>query len=113
MAIEGNSSPPPAAANGPPHAAVSLRGAGRVQRRVWRAFMTNPDREMTTADLVRWCYPRWDGKPLRKQRHAIRRAAARVATRVRVLPGGVVFRAFVSKSVSNAGQSPNNCESDQ
>ncbi len=94
MAQNGNSRPRPASADGPPHAIVDLRQAGRVQRRVWRAFMTNPDVEMTTADLARWCYPRWDGEPLRKHRWAIVRAAQRVATRVRRdRPGGVVFRA--------------------
>lgn len=76
--------------------------------------MSNPDIEMTTADLVAWCYPRWIGEPLRKHRWAIVRAALRVATRVRRdRPGGVVFRAFGSKAVANAGLSDDNCESAQ
>jgi hypothetical protein len=75
-------------------AVVSLCGAGRVQRRIFRCFLTFPGLEMTTVDLARWCYPRLDGEPLRKHRHAIRRAALRMATRVRRdRPGGVVFRA--------------------
>jgi hypothetical protein len=87
--------------SGPGHAVVALHGAGRVQRRIWRAFMTFPDVEMTTADLVRWCYPRWDGEPGRHHRRAIVRAALRVATRVRRdRPGGVVFKAFGGKGES-------------
>jgi len=46
---------PAAGASGPGHAVVALRGAGRIQRRIWRAFMTFPDAEMTTSDLVPWC----------------------------------------------------------
>jgi len=92
------SRPPAAGASGPGHASVDLWHAGEIQRRIWRAFMTNPDIEMTTADLARWCYPRLAGEPARKHRWAIVRAALRVATRVRRdRPGGVVFRAFGSK----------------
>jgi hypothetical protein len=36
--------------------------------------MTNPEIEMTTADLARWCYPRLEGEPARKHRWAIVRA---------------------------------------
>jgi hypothetical protein len=58
--------------------------------------MSNPNAELTTADLAAWCYPRLVGEPLRKHRWAIVRAALRVATRVRRdRPGGVVFRAKV------------------
>jgi hypothetical protein len=70
--------------------------AGRVQWRVWRAFVANPDRELTTADLVAWCYPSLVGKPGRPQWVAIRRAAEKVAVRVsrtHTRPGGVVFKA--------------------
>jgi hypothetical protein len=95
MAQAENSRPQPAATNGAGPAFVDLRQAGRVQRRVWRAFMTNPAVELTTADLARWAYPRLNGEPLRKHRWAIVRAAQRVATRVRRdRPGGVVFRAL-------------------
>lgn len=64
--------PPLVMTDGPPHAVVDLRAAGRIQRRVWRAFMTNPDQELTTADLARWCYPRLEGEPARKHRCANR-----------------------------------------
>ena len=90
---------PAASDGGAGHAFVSLRGAGRVQRRIWRAFMTHPEAELTTAALVGWAYPRWTGEPLHKHRIAIVRAASRVATRVRRdRPGGVVFRAFEAKA---------------
>jgi hypothetical protein len=102
MAEMGKSRATPAGASGAAVAAVDLRGAGRVQRRVWRAFMTFPDVELTTADLARWAYPRLEGEPARKHRWAIVRAAQRVAMRVRRdRPGGVVFRAFGSKMVAD------------
>ena len=92
-------------------AVVSLHGAGRVQRRIWRAFMTHPDAELTTAALIAWEYPRWTGEPSHKQRIAIVRAAQRVAERVRRdRPGGVVFRALGSNAVANTGSSAGNCE---
>ena|ERR1700690_3436214 len=110
----GNSRPPAAWTDGQGGASVDLRGAGKLQRRVWRAFATFPDLEMTTADLARWCYPRIEGQPARKHRWAIVRAAARVATRVRRdRPGGVVFRALDSKSVSKAAIASGNIESAQ
>jgi hypothetical protein len=91
-----------------------IRGAGRVQRGVWRAFMTFPDCEMTTAELARWAYPRLRGEPQRKHRWAIVRAASRVAERVRRdRPGGVVFRAFGSNPVADCGFADDNCESAQ
>jgi hypothetical protein len=107
------SRPPPAAGSGPAHAVVDLWEAGRIQRRIWRAFMTYPDQELHTADLVRWCYPRLEGKPQRKHRWAIVRAARRVATRVRRDGRGVVFKAFGSKAVANEASQGLNCESDQ
>jgi len=79
---------------------VDLHGAGQIQRRVWRAFMAQPNAELTTAQLAAWCYPRLEGGPRRKHRWAIVRAAERVAQRVRRdRPGGVVFRAFGSNAV--------------
>lgn len=93
---------PGAGVSGTGPATVDLRGAGRVQRRVWRAFMAQPTAELTTADLARWVYPRLEGAPARKHRWAIVRAAQRVAERVRRdRPGGVVFRAFGSKPVAD------------
>jgi hypothetical protein len=98
MAKVENRRAPAASGSGPGHAFVDLRAAGKVQRRIWRAFMTNPDSELTTRDLARWAYPRLEGEPARKHRWAIVRAALRVATRVRRdRPGGVVFRGAGSK----------------
>jgi hypothetical protein len=76
--------------------------------------MVNPDREMTTAELARWAYPRLFGEPARKHRWAIVRAASRVAVRVRRdRPGGVVFRAFGSKSVAECDSVEDNSDSNQ
>lgn len=71
-----------------------MKRLGPIQRRIWRAFIAKPDAELRTVDLVPWCYPRLVGKPQRKHRWAICRAAQSVAVRVRRdRPGGVVFRA--------------------
>ncbi len=110
----GESSGHTACVSGAGAASVSLRGRGRIQRRIWRAFMAFPDQELTTADLARWCYPRWADKPLHKHRLAIVRAASRVAQRVRRdRPGGVVFKAFGSNPVANAVPNSIDCESAQ
>ena len=93
---------------------VDLYGAGKVQRRVWRAFVASPDLELTTAELARWAYPKLAESPSRKHRWAIVRAAQRVAERVRRdRPGGVVFRALGSNAVANTASSAGNCESAQ
>ena len=115
MAKEGKSRAGTAWTDGRGGTSVALvRGAGKVQRRIWRAFMSLPGAELTTADLAAWCYPRSLGEPDRHQRRAIVRAAARVATRVRRdRPGGVVFRALDSNSVSNQALSSGNSESAQ
>jgi hypothetical protein len=99
--IEGNTGSP----DGPAPAAVSPRGYGRAQRRIWRAFLAMPDRELTTADLVSWCYPRLVGKPGRPQWVAIRRAAEKVALRIsrtHTRPGGIIWRAKADEA--NQGQ---------
>lgn len=65
---------------------------GKLQRRIWRAFIADPDAELRTVDLVPFCYPRLTGEPQRKHRWAICVAARRVARRVRRdRPGGVVW----------------------
>src|SRR5690348_6289124 len=103
-----------ACGDGAPGAVVDLHGAGRLQRRVWRAFASLPGAELTTAELACWAYPRLTGQPSRKHRWAIVRAAQRVALRVRRdRPGGVVFRAMDSKSVSKPMSLSDNSESDQ
>jgi hypothetical protein len=35
------------------------RGAHQIGRGIWRAYVTHP--ELTTAELIRWAYPR--GQP--------------------------------------------------
>jgi hypothetical protein len=77
-------------------ASVSPRGLGKVQRGVWRCFIAFPAKDLTTADLVGFCYPRLEGKPGRPEWVAIRRAAEKVAVRVsrtHTRPGGIVWRA--------------------
>jgi hypothetical protein len=104
----------PAPADGSNVSVASLYGAGKVQRRVWRAFIANPGLELTTAELARWAYPRLSGEPLHKHRLAIVRAAERVAERVRRdRPGGVVFRAFGSDAVADTASRAGDCESAQ
>lgn len=88
----------PALTDGKTVAVVSCRGLGRVQLRIWRAFVAMPEAELATADLATWAYPRLVGKPLHKHRLAIVRAAQRVATRVRRDRRGVVWRAKADAS---------------
>lgn len=71
---------------------VDWYGLGPIQRRIRRAFVTNPDRQFHTVELVALCYPRLTGKPARKHRWAICRAAKRVAHRVGRDSQGVIFR---------------------
>lgn len=101
-----NRTPPAAEGSGATLAPVDLRGAGRIQRRVWRAFMASPNAELTTTQLAAWCYPRLQGEPGRKHRWAIVRAAERVAKRVRRdRPGGVVFKAMADTSSAEMASS--------
>src|SRR4029077_10099720 len=72
----------------PPNGEVGLAMSwppklGKLQKRIKRAFMAQPGAELTTGDLVRWCYPRPASQTRRKQRFAIRRAAPAVAVEVR------------------------------
>ena len=87
---------PPALTDGARPASVAPRGYGRVQRQVWRCFIAFPAKDLSTGDLVAWCYPRTIGKPNRHKWRAIRRAAAKVAVRIsrtHTRPGGVIWRA--------------------
>ena len=70
-----------------------MSGLGPIQRRIWRAFIANPGAELLTSELAQWAYPRWKDKPQRKHLSAIRRAARKVAIRVRRERLGIVFRA--------------------
>jgi len=60
-----------------------MSGLGSIQRRVWRAFIAQPGALLTTGDLVRWCYPRPNGRTLNKHRFVIRR----VSTAMQVYAG--------------------------
>jgi hypothetical protein len=71
---------------------------GKLQRRILRAFIAEPGRK-TTAELVRWCYPRLTGPILGKHRYCVRIAAQRVAVRVgRTYPGGFIWEAKAEHS---------------
>jgi hypothetical protein len=72
---------------------------GRVQLRVRRAFLANPNRELTTRELMEWTHAGrlYQGQDSHRERHnycrAIRRAAERYGERVgRVRPAGNVWR---------------------
>ena len=70
-----------------------MSGFGPIQRRVWRAFVAHPGAELTTGQLVRWCYPRLNGRTLNKHRFVIRRAAEAVAVRAgKGWRGSIVWR---------------------
>ena len=60
---------------------------GKIQKRIKRAFIANPDRELTTAELVEWAYPRQHTAE-HWQRWNVKRAAAKVARLVRKGAGG-------------------------
>lgn len=72
--------------------AARLRGA--IQKRVRRAFIAHPGREFRTVELLCFCFPRVPAEGIKqKHRISIRRAADRVAYRVRrEFPGGIVYR---------------------
>jgi hypothetical protein len=59
------------------------RRLGPVQRRIWRAFIANPDRDLSTDDLIRWAFPRHRGPIEHKHRVSVLRATYAVAEVVR------------------------------
>jgi hypothetical protein len=76
--------------------------AGKLQKRVRRAFLAQPGARLTTVQLVAWCFPRLTGPVLHKHRYCVRRAAAAVADRVgRTYPGGFIWVAKPSHSLPN------------
>ena len=74
---------------------VMRRLGGRVQRGVRRALLVHG--EATTAELLRWCYPRGPGRDRHERKNrcrAVRYVAEKAAICVgRVWPGGVIWRA--------------------
>jgi hypothetical protein len=69
-----------------------MNGPGPNQRRIRQAFVANPGARLTTADLIRWCYPRLRGAPKSKHHYCVVRSASFAAERVdRVNPGGYVW----------------------
>ncbi len=58
---------------------------GRVQRQIARAFISNPGIPLSTAQLIRYCYPRLKCGHFESWRYRqVREAAARFAVRVGV-----------------------------
>jgi hypothetical protein len=56
---------------------------GPVQRRISRAFIVDPDAELSTTELVRLAYPRLRADELKRSNwYSVRLAAAAVAVRV-------------------------------
>jgi len=84
-----------------------MPGLGKIQRRIQRAFVANPGARLTTADLVRWSYPRWNGPVHSKSQMPVRRAAEAVAVRVgRTWPGGYIWVGKSSQSLSDDKSQP-------
>jgi hypothetical protein len=71
-----------------------MKGLGKVQRGIARAFRVGE--ELTTRQLMTWCYPRHHWRSLRDRRNAcrvIRRVADRMCERAgRRWPEGVIWR---------------------
>ena len=59
-----------------------MPGLGKIQRRIVRAFVAKPGELLTTADLIRWSYPRRAEPIALKHFISARRAAEAVADRV-------------------------------
>jgi hypothetical protein len=75
------------------------RGVGRVQRRVWRAFISGD--EWTTRQLAEWVWPR--GFPRGRNMWRVRREARKWALPAdRIRPGGILWRRRVADKSSAA-----------
>jgi hypothetical protein len=75
-----------------------MKGPGRIQKGIARAFRLDPGRSWTTRELLAWTHgPRSRRWPLRERRNAcrgIRLVADQVAVRAgRRWPDGVLWRA--------------------
>ena len=55
---------------------------GKLQKRIWRAFLVQPGALLTTTQLVEQCYPRIRDRFRNGHWYAVRRAAAAVAVPV-------------------------------
>jgi hypothetical protein len=83
-----------------------MPGLGKIQRRIKRAFIANPGKPLTTGDLARWCYPRWNEPVHSKSQMPVRRAAEAVAVKIgRTWPGGYIWVAKPSQPLPSDKQS--------
>jgi hypothetical protein len=70
-----------------------MPGLGKIQRRIVRAFVANQRGPLTTADLIRWSFPRRTEPIGFKHRISAWRAAKAVAVKIgRTYPGGTVWQ---------------------
>lgn len=84
---------------------------GRVQRAIWRAFIANPGRELSTEELVRWAFPRLTGAIEKKHRVSVLRASYLVAEVVRYgWRTRAYFRAKQSHTLPKTGQRATECD---
>jgi hypothetical protein len=75
---------------------MTILRLGKIQRRVWRAFIANPGAELTTADLLAVAFPRVPpGEIKNKHRLSTRLAARAVAVCVghKRRSGGLIWKA--------------------
>jgi hypothetical protein len=88
---------------------------GKIERKIWRAFIAEPGSELSTIELVQLAFPRLPAGELKRSHwYSVRRAAESVAFRVgRKRPGGLVWAAVGSNSGSKAHSANSNSESDQ
>jgi hypothetical protein len=69
-----------------------MSGLGKIQRRILRAFTASPGAQLTTMDLIVWCFPRRTEPVGFKHRVSVWRAAPAVAVKVgRTYPGGFIW----------------------
>jgi hypothetical protein len=76
-----------------------MQQLGKLQRRIWRAFIAEPLAEFCTLQLVRLAFPRLRAGELKRSHwYSVRRAAENVAVRAgRKRRGGIVWRAKQSQ----------------
>lgn len=89
---------------------MAVERLGKLQRRIWRAFIAEPSAELSTGDLLAVAFPRLRAGEFKwSHRYAVRRAAERVAVRVgRCRPGGLIWAAKPRKADALSAKTVNN-----
>ena len=92
----------------PPSAVATERPPdGKIQRRLWRAFLARPGALLSTTELLPLTHPRFRGSFQNKHRLALRRAARAVAEpvgRASTIGRPIVWRAKVCMACSQNGK---------